>query len=167
MRLLLLQWITKNVDSSLLLPILSEHCADEDAEVRLYCITSLAQYPRKELKQEMGREGIIQICRNLARAPFPSLGSVGTAFLIHTVREEIETEVKKKGITISTAPAEQFLDLISSSKVTLAYSAVVIMSISQGMNWTFWKPFIRTHLPSLLTTDCMFHVCKKHILIAL
>lgn len=131
---------------SVALPILSEHCADEDAEVRLYCITSLAQHSGREIQDEIGRDGLLQICRNLAKGPFPSLGSVGTAFLIHTIREEMN----KEG---SSIPVETRLDSISSSASACEYSVVVILRISQGMNWSFWKPFIKAHLDALLTDD--------------
>ena len=143
---------------SAVLPILSEHCADEDVEVRLYCITSLAQHSRREIQDEIGRDGLLQICRNLARGPFPSLGSVGTAFLIHTIREEMH----KEGSSVSV---ETRLDSISSGDSACVHSVVVILRISQGMNWSFWKPFIKAHLDSLLTADSI--VCKKHTLIAL
>lgn len=133
------------------LSLVAHHTRDKEESIRSFCLSTLQDAGIATIESVLGEEGVFDTLRRIAAAPFnESYHSIVTHFL----RYAILKTAQKKDISLTHLGEDALLHLLGegTSPSLLYLILLVIMQISHGQNWPFWRTFLKAHAASLLIT---------------
>lgn len=115
-RLLVLKWITNHDELKGRIEYLSNHTADYDKSVRVYCFHEIESIGLPLLQTSIGAEGIYTILSKVATSTLDTVPSSFRSFIIHFFRQEIQRLAKERGFNPNQLEQSDCIQFISHSK---------------------------------------------------
>lgn len=148
--MLLLKELKQHQSQSDFLPLVARHTLDIDESIRSFCLSALQDAGMSTLESVLGEEGVLDTLRRIAATPF---NEAYHSLVTHFLRYAILKTAQRQDLSLPQLDEASLLQLLSEgSPWTVSSSPLVILQVSRGQNWPFWRAFLRKHAASLLVT---------------
>ena len=148
--MLLLKELKQHQSQSAFLSLVTRHTLDIDESIRSFCLSALQDAGMSTLESVLGEEGVFDTLRRIAATPF---NEAYHSLVTHFLRYAILKTAQRQDLSLPQLDEASLLQLLSEgSPWTVSSSPLVILQVSRGQNWPFWRAFLRKHAASLLVT---------------
>ena len=148
--MLLLKELKQHQSQSDFLPLVARHALDIDESIRSFCLSALQDAGMSTLESVLGEEGVLDTLRRIAATPF---NEAYHSLVTHFLRYAILKTAQRQDLSLPQLDEASLLQLLSEgSPWTVSSSPLVILQVSRGQNWPFWRALLRKHAASLLVT---------------
>lgn len=148
--MLLLKELKQHQSQSDFLPLVARHTLDIDESIRSFCLSALQDAGMSTLESVLGEAGVLDTLRRIAATPF---NEAYHSLVTHFLRYAILKTAQRQDLSLPQLDEASLLQLLSEgSPWTVSSSPLVILQVSRGQNWPFWRAFLRKHAASLLVT---------------